>query len=82
MMKWNGGSNVPNLKMTKYKILQDTMADGKKVHAGDVVELLEHEGNALIGYQKAEVYVPVSKPKKADRSVGLKKSETKEVKKR
>tara|TARA_R100000734_G_scaffold19093_2_gene18029 strand:+ start:1278 stop:1526 length:249 start_codon:yes stop_codon:yes gene_type:complete len=82
MMKWNGGSNTPNLKMMKYKILQDTMANGQKVHAGDVVELPEIEGNTLIAYMKAEVYVAKSKPKKSDRSVGLKKSDTKPTKKR
>ena len=64
----------------KYLILQDTIANKQKVNAGDVVELSVDEGRSLIGYGKAEEYK--GKPKKeTNRSVGLKKSETK-VKKR
>ena len=82
MLKWNGGSNTPNLNMKKYKILTDTMAGGSKVHAGDIVELPEHEGHALCGYGKAEETNDKPKAEKEDRSVGLKKSESKPVKKR
>ena len=82
MMKWNGGSNVPNLKMTKYKILQDTVANGSKVHAGDVVELDQETGHSLCGYGKAEIHVEKPKAKQADRSVGLETSEVKAPKKR
>ena len=64
----------------KYLILQDTVANKEKVKAGDIVELSYDEGRSLVGYGKAEEYK--GKPKKeSDRSVGLKKSETK-VKKR
>ena len=64
----------------KYLILQDTVANKEKVKAGDIVELSIDEGRSLVGYGKAEEYK--GKPKKeSDRSVGLKKSETK-VKKR
>ena len=64
----------------KYLILQNTIANKQKVNAGDVVELSVDEGRSLIGYGKAEEYK--GKPKKeTNRSVGLKKSETK-VKKR
>ena len=64
----------------KYLILQNTIANKVKVNAGDVVELSVDEGRSLIGYGKAEEYK--DKPKKeTNRSVGLKKSETK-VKKR
>lgn len=64
----------------KYLILQNTIANKEKVNAGDVVELSVDEGRSLIGYGKAEEYK--DKPKKeTNRSVGLKKSETK-VKKR
>ena len=73
MLKWNGGSNTPNLNMKKYTILKDTVAGGQRVHAGDVIELPEHEGHALCGYGKAE---------KEDRSVGLKTSKTKAPKTR
>ena len=48
MLSWNGGSNAPILKKMKYLILVDTVADGKKVRAGDVVELNQQEGNILI----------------------------------
>jgi len=82
MLKWNGGSNTPNLKMKKYKILQDTMANGKKVHAGDIVELPEHEGHTLCAYNKAEETTAKPKAKKVDRSVGLETSEVKAPKKR
>ena len=64
----------------KYLILQNTIANKQKVNAGDIVELSVDEGRSLIGYGKAEEYK--GKPKKeTNRSVGLKKSETK-VKKR
>ena len=68
--------------MKKYKILQDTMAGGSKVHAGDVIELPEHEGHALCGYGKAEVHTAKPKAKKEDRSVGLETSNTKAPKTR
>jgi len=64
----------------KYLILQDTIANKEKVKAGDIVELSIDEGRSLVGYGKAEEYK--GKPKQeSNRSVGLKKSETK-VKKR
>ena len=59
--------------MKKYKILTDTVAGGSKVHAGDIVELPEHEGHSLCGYGKAE---------KQDRSVGLETSKVKAPKTR
>ncbi len=79
-MEW--GWKHPYLKYEKYKILQDTMAGGSKVHAGDIVELNEVEGHSLCGYQKAEVHVSKPKPKKEDRSVGLKTSKVKAPKTR
>ena len=82
MMKWNGGSNTPNLNMKKFLITSDTIAKGQKVHAGDIVELPEHEGHALCGYGKAEVHVGKPKAEKQDRSVGLKTSKTKAPKTR
>ena len=33
--------------MKKYLILSDTLADNKKVKAGDVVELTDEEGNTI-----------------------------------
>jgi hypothetical protein len=64
----------------KYLILKDTVANKEKVKAGDIVELPLDEGRMLMGFGKAEEYK--EKPKKeTNRSVGLKKSETK-VKKR
>ena len=82
MLKWNGGGNPTTLIMKKYKILQDTIANGSKVHAGDVVELDEVIGHSLCGYGKAEIHVEKPKAKKADRSVGLETSEVKAPKKR
>ncbi len=38
----------------KVLILRDTVADGKKVSAGDVVELNNDTANILISYGKAE----------------------------
>ena len=43
--------------MKKYLILSDTVADSKKLTVGDIVELSEAEGNTLVGYKKAELYV-------------------------
>ncbi len=82
MLKWNGGGNPTTLIMKKYKILQDTIANGSKVHAGDIVELDEVIGHSLCGYGKAEIHVEKPKSKKADRSVGLETSEVKAPKKR
>lgn len=82
MLKWNGGGNPTTLIMKKYKILQDTIANGSKVHAGDVVELDEVIGHSLCGYGKAEIHVEKPKVKQADRSVGLETSEVKAPKKR
>jgi hypothetical protein len=69
-------------EMKKYLILSDTLADNKKVKAGDVIELSEAEGNILIGYKKAEIATVKETKKKSDRSVGLEKSETPTLKKR
>jgi len=82
MLKWNGGSNTPSLNMKKFLITNDTVANGKKVAAGDVIELPEHVGHELCGYNKAEVYIEKPKAKKANRSVGLERSDTKPTKKR
>ena len=60
----------------KVLILRDTVADGKKVSAGDVVELHNDTANILISYGKAEVSEGKVSEKK-DRSVGLEKSEVK-----
>jgi hypothetical protein len=60
----------------KVLILRDTVADGKKVSAGDVVELNNDTANVLISYGKAEVSEGKVSEKK-DRSVGLEKSEAK-----
>jgi len=79
-MEW--GWKHPTLNMKKYKILQDTMAGGSKVHAGDIVELNEVEGHSLCAYGKAEIHVAKPKAKKEDRSVGLETSKVKAPKKR
>lgn len=60
----------------KVLILRDTVADGKKVSAGNVVELNNDTANILISYGKAEVSEGKVSEKK-DRSVGLEKSEVK-----
>ena len=60
----------------KVLILRDTVADGKKVSAGDVVEIDNDTANILISYGKAEVSEGKVSEKK-DRSVGLEKSEVK-----
>ena len=58
------------------------MAAGKKVSAGDIVELNEDIGNQLVGYYKAEETTKKYVSKQVDRSVGLDSSETKTLKKR
>ena len=76
---------TPNNKervMKKYLILSDTLADSKKVKAGDVVELSQDEGMALIGYKKAELYTAKETKKESNRSVGLETSEAPAPKKR
>ena len=65
----------------KYTILKDTVASGKKVSAGDVVELSEDEGKVLESYGKA-VKGGEKKSEKKDRSVGLESSEKPKVTKR
>jgi hypothetical protein len=79
----NGGVNNPTSnEMHKYLILRDTIANKQRVFAGDVVELNQAEGYALVANKKAELYKEKPKAKKSDRSVGLKKSEAKPIKKR
>jgi hypothetical protein len=75
MLKWNGGGNPTNLNMKNYLILKDTMANGQKVAAGDIVELNEDVGNQLVGYYKAEETSKKPKVMKSNRSVGLETSE-------
>ena len=82
MLKWNGGSNTPNLNMKKYLITKNTVANGQRVNAGDVVELPENIGHELCAYNKAQVHVAKPKAKKEDRSVGLKTSKVKAPKTR
>ncbi len=82
MLKWNGGGNSTILNMKNYLILKDTIAAGKRVSAGDIVELDVDTGNQLVGYFKAEETTKKSKTKKADRSVGLETSEVKAPKTR
>jgi hypothetical protein len=65
----------------KVLILRDTVADGKKVSAGDVVEINNDTANTLISYGKAEASDGKVSEKK-DRSVGLEKSEQPKVTKR
>ena len=60
----------------KVLILRDTVADGKKVSAGEVVELDNDTANTLMSYGKAEASDGKVSEKK-DRSVGLEKSEVK-----
>ena len=81
-MKWNGGSNTPNLNMKKFLIIKDTVADGKRVFVGDILEIPEDIGYQLCAYKKAEVHVAKPKAKKEDRSVGLKTSKVKATKTR
>jgi hypothetical protein len=71
-------TSISKKKVTKMKvlILRDTIADGKKVSAGDVIELTNDTANTLISYGKAEVSEGKVSVKK-DRSVGLEKSEVK-----
>jgi len=82
MLKWNGGGNSTILNMKNYLILKDTIAAGKRVSAGDIVELDVDTGNQLVGYFKAEKTTKKTKDKKADRSVGLETSEVKAPKTR
>jgi DNA helicase TIP49 (TBP-interacting protein) len=82
MLKWNGGGNSTIFNMKNYLILKDTMAAGKKVSAGDIVELDVDTGNQLVGYFKAEETTKKTKDKKTDRSVGLETSEVKAPKTR
>ena len=70
------------IRMKKYLILSDTVADSKKLTVGDIVELSEAEGNTLVGYNKAELYLKKETKKTSDRSVGLETSKTPKLKKR
>ena len=82
MLKWNGGSNTPNLNMKKFLITKDTIANGQKVSAGDIVELKEDVGHELCAYGKASVHIEKPKAEKENRSVGLKTSKVKAPKTR
>jgi hypothetical protein len=81
-MKWNGGGNSANFNMKKFLITKDTIANGQKVSAGDIVELKEDVGHELCAYGKASVHIEKPKAEKEDRSVGLKTSKVKALKTR
>ena len=68
-------------KNMKVLILADTVANSKKVHAGDVIEVTQSEAHILIGCNKASVHVAKEK-KESNRSVGLEVFETPKPKKR
>ena len=79
----NGGVNSSAVStMNKYLILRDTIANKQRVYVGDVIELNNSQGYDLVANKKAELYKEKPKAKKTNRSVGLKKSETKPTKKR
>jgi len=80
----NGGVKSPTFskEMKKYLILRDTIANKERVRAGDIVELDDATAYQLISCKKAELYKEQPKPKKTNRSVGLKKSDTPKIKKR
>ena len=82
MMKWNGGGNSANFNMKKFLITKDTIANGQKVSAGDIVELKENVGHELCAYGKASIHIEKPKAEKEDRSVGLKTSKVKAPKTR
>ena len=64
----NGGVNNPtSTKMHKYIILRDTIANKQRVYVGDIVELDEAQGYALVSNKKAELYKETAKSKKANR---------------
>ena len=65
----------------KYLVLSDTVADKKRVAAGDIIELDADEGRILVSYGKVEEYKGKEK-KETNRSVCLEKSENKPLKKR
>jgi hypothetical protein len=81
-MKWNGGGNSANFNMKKFLITKDTIANGQKVSAGDIVELKEDVGHELCAYGKASVHIEKPKAEKENRSVGLKTSKVKAPKTR
>jgi hypothetical protein len=81
-MKWNGGGNSANLNMKKFLIIKDTVANGQRVNAGDIVELKQDVGFELCAYGKASVHIEKPKTEKEDRSVGLKTSKVKAPKTR
>jgi len=79
----NGGVRNPTSNdKHKYLILRDTVANKQMVYVGDIVELDKAQGFDLVANKKAELYKEKPKAKKTNRSVGLKKSETKPTKKR
>lgn len=82
MMKWNGGGNSANFNMKKFLITKDTIANGQKVSAGDIVELKEDVGHELCAYGKASVHIAKPNAEKENRSVGLKTSKVKAPKTR
>ena len=48
-------------KNMKVLILADTVANSKRVHAGDVIEVSQSEAHILIGCNKASVHVAKEK---------------------
>jgi hypothetical protein len=69
--------------MKSYMILKSCIAGGQRRQAGDVVDLPDSEGNALISMRRCELTSAApAKSAKSDRSVGLAGSEAATPRKR
>lgn len=60
MLTWKGSGlgSAPTRKglIMKYRVLKNTVADGERVSAGQIIEISQREANILMGYGRIVPY--------------------------
>ena len=83
MLTWEGFKSPPfSTGVAMYLVLKSTVAAGKRVSAGDVIELSVDEANELLAMGRVEPAKEKPKAEIADRSVSLESSDAPAVKTR
>ena len=85
-LKWNGGGfdrpQPSSEVMMAYLVMKPCVAGGLPRAAGDIVELSETEGRALVSMGRVQPIADTVPQEKMNRSVGLEASDAQKVSKR
>ena len=84
MLKWGGYNGPPTLSQGKsmYLVLKSTVAMGRRINAGDIVELPDDVARVLQAIGRVEATQAKASPVTVDRSVSLQTSDAPVVAKR